>query len=337
MSFSYDRYNNRPNQRSSPRIFSGSSNRTALGYWVPLIVTVTAATVGVAAWIWSERTSADDDDLYGEYHEQQYAPPPPGPYPGPGETPPPGGAVQQPPPPPPEYVGDYEKDGYGGTSSVSHGVVRDDMPLSGDRMAEEQESYLAQWRRRTPSPQQFFDGASKRVAAGVAAVGRGLSSITEEEREGSRAEEVFSDHERWSEEAESLEREHVGRDAVAAGAGAAAGVGAAGALRGRQKERSGDVEPVVQQGKLPRAGRGRNRTVAIVVSALQKGESDDYNEKSAYSVQHAVGFDCPGQLMGRSLTESLVPPLTPHRSRLIRVNPPLNPDQRSASLKAPPH
>ncbi|CAD0086690.1 unnamed protein product [Aureobasidium mustum] len=36
--------------------------RSALGYWLPLVVTVTIATAGFAAWIWSERQQDDDDD-----------------------------------------------------------------------------------------------------------------------------------------------------------------------------------------------------------------------------------------------------------------------------------
>ena len=36
--------------------------RSALGYWLPLVVTVTIATVGLAAWIWSERQQDDDHD-----------------------------------------------------------------------------------------------------------------------------------------------------------------------------------------------------------------------------------------------------------------------------------
>ncbi|KAF2197535.1 hypothetical protein GQ43DRAFT_444163 [Delitschia confertaspora ATCC 74209] len=61
MSFSYDRYDRR----------QPSSRRSTLGYWVPLILTVTVATAGVVAWVWSERRededSSDDADLsYGE-------------------------------------------------------------------------------------------------------------------------------------------------------------------------------------------------------------------------------------------------------------------------------
>ncbi|KAK6006975.1 hypothetical protein QM012_005983 [Aureobasidium pullulans] len=36
--------------------------RSALGYWLPLVVTVTIATAGLAAWIWSERQQDEDDD-----------------------------------------------------------------------------------------------------------------------------------------------------------------------------------------------------------------------------------------------------------------------------------
>lgn len=67
MSFSYDRYDRRqPAQR-----------RTTLGYWVPLILTVTVATAGLAAWVWSERRddedeSSDDADLsYGEERDSK--------------------------------------------------------------------------------------------------------------------------------------------------------------------------------------------------------------------------------------------------------------------------
>jgi hypothetical protein len=71
--------------------------------------------------------------------------------------------------------------------------------------------------RRTPSPQQFFDSASKQVGAAAAAAGAALGSIIEEDKDpyyedGGRRRgrdgegEVFSDHERWSEEAEEKTR-----------------------------------------------------------------------------------------------------------------------------------
>ncbi|KAF2740585.1 hypothetical protein EJ04DRAFT_548156 [Polyplosphaeria fusca] len=69
MSFSYDRYD----RRQSP------SRRSTLGYWVPLIFTVTVATAGAVAWVWSERRddeeSSDDENLsYGEDRDRDVKP-----------------------------------------------------------------------------------------------------------------------------------------------------------------------------------------------------------------------------------------------------------------------
>ncbi|KAF1952213.1 hypothetical protein CC80DRAFT_452870 [Byssothecium circinans] len=154
MSFSYDRYD-----RQSP-----SSRRSTFGYWVPLIFTVTVATAGVAAWVWSERRDddeSDDADLsYGEdgYHKM----------PGPGPR---------------------------SHDSVSQGMVRD-----GDGDDEGLMSRVQGVMRRTPSPQQFFDTVSKKTAAGFAAAGAAagaaLASIREEDRD------AYADHNRWTEEAE---------------------------------------------------------------------------------------------------------------------------------------
>lgn len=61
MSFSYDRYDRRQNT---------AARRGTFSYWVPLVLTVTVATAGLAAWVWSERRddeeSNDDDLSYGE-------------------------------------------------------------------------------------------------------------------------------------------------------------------------------------------------------------------------------------------------------------------------------
>jgi hypothetical protein len=72
--------------------------------------------------------------------------------------------------------------------------------------------------RRTPSPQQFFDSASRQVLSAGAAAGAALSSIMEVDSNGDRHERVgrderdgFSDHERWSEEAEELQKSDTGR------------------------------------------------------------------------------------------------------------------------------
>ena len=50
--------------------YGASSNRSALGYWIPLALTLTAATVGVAAWIWSERDNEEESESEAE---QAYA------------------------------------------------------------------------------------------------------------------------------------------------------------------------------------------------------------------------------------------------------------------------
>jgi hypothetical protein len=190
MSFSYDRYDSR--RRAAP-----STRRSVFGHWVPLVLTVTIATAGIAAWVWSAREdhesstshSSDDDDLsYGEEtrttrEQGRDNKGPPG-YDGPE------GVIRE----------DEQQRG-GGGSGAQVGLVADVSRGVREVM------------RRTPSPQQAFDSVKKYGAASVAAagavVGGALSSIREEgsERSPSRskpksAEEVFSDHERWSEEAE---------------------------------------------------------------------------------------------------------------------------------------
>ncbi|KAL8994441.1 MAG: hypothetical protein Q9169_005586 [Polycauliona sp. 2 TL-2023] len=148
----------------SRRTTSGAS-RSALGYWIPLAVTVTVATAGLAAWIWNERKDHDDDDDNDYDRKGDAGSPPDSRHLGPGGVPyQPGGAGPQ-----------MQDDSFVGRVQ---GAIR-----------------------RTPSPQQIFDGASRRVVAGVtaagAAVGGALSAIKEEDRRD------FEDHSRWSEEAET--------------------------------------------------------------------------------------------------------------------------------------
>lgn len=50
------------NRYDAARRRQARPGRSALGYWVPLVVTVTIATAGLAAWIWSERQQDDDDN-----------------------------------------------------------------------------------------------------------------------------------------------------------------------------------------------------------------------------------------------------------------------------------
>ncbi|KAL8665404.1 MAG: hypothetical protein Q9202_002297 [Teloschistes flavicans] len=161
MSFSYDRY-----ERQRRTTSGGASRRSALGYWIPLAVTVTVATVGLAAWVWSERKDHDDDDDYYDDPKRDDPRPPI----------------------------DERELGPGGVPYHPSG--------NGPQMQDE--SFMTRMSsaiRRTPSPQQIFDGASRRVVAGMtaagAAVGGALSAIQEEDRRD------FEDHSRWSEEAET--------------------------------------------------------------------------------------------------------------------------------------
>jgi hypothetical protein len=63
-----DRYDTARRRQARP-------GRSALGYWLPLVVTVTIATAGLAAWIWSERqhdSDDDDNDRHDDAHDDTY-------------------------------------------------------------------------------------------------------------------------------------------------------------------------------------------------------------------------------------------------------------------------
>ncbi|RKF79797.1 putative peroxin-22-like protein [Golovinomyces cichoracearum] len=148
------------------------SRKDTLSYWLPLALTVSAAAIGVATWIWSEREDDDNDDL------------------------------------PPKY---QRKDSFS-ESSEGHLII--DKLESPDHHQNENttsqpsplynQSYMARMSsvlRRTPSPQQIFDGASRSIVDGITAagavVGTALGSIMEEDKN------AYKDHQTWSEEADS--------------------------------------------------------------------------------------------------------------------------------------
>ncbi|KXX73426.1 hypothetical protein MMYC01_210330 [Madurella mycetomatis] len=161
--------------------YESSRRRGVWSHWVPLALTLTVATVGVAAWAWSLRKDDDQEDAE----------------------------------PPNAYQDlDYENADYG--DNPPYGASRDvaNDPGLGDvqsRSADaaygpaqsQAESTATGWAalRRTPSPQQFFDSAKRTVAAGVtaagAAVGSALAAIREEDKT------AYADHETWSEEADA--------------------------------------------------------------------------------------------------------------------------------------
>ena len=144
--------------------------------------------------------------------------------------------------------------------------------------------------KRTPSPQQFFDSAGKQVSAGVAAAGAALGSIMEdsdehygdagqrrgESRSGERRVERktreerdgFSDHERWSEEADERRR------------------GAGGAVEAESERRA-------EAARKDDKGKGKaGRAVAVVVSAATNAELDREDEDAGYRTEHAVSPSC---------------------------------------------
>ncbi|MCJ1283052.1 hypothetical protein MMC26_002379 [Xylographa opegraphella] len=155
---SYDRHETSRRRQG----YGASTHRSTLGYWVPLVLTVTVATIGLAAWIWKERS---DDDDHNENRKR------------------PGG--------PPPALGNV------GNGQPAYARGSDNQPQDDATMMARMSGAL----RRTPSPQQIFDSASRHVVAGVAAagaaVGGALSSIREEDKRD------FEDHTRWSEEAKA--------------------------------------------------------------------------------------------------------------------------------------
>lgn len=228
MSYSYDRYETQRRRQT----YGASSRRTPLGYWVPLAITVTAATIGLAAWIWSERKDHENED----YDERGDGRPPP------------------------------THEDFGPGQSVH--------PRGAEGSHAEDESMIARMSgalRRTPSPQQLFDGASRRVVAGVAAagaaVGGALSSIREEDKRD------FEDHSRWSEEAQH----RTGDTSHQAGP------------QTRNVEASGPISAVRPQ--MPSVGHrpdDKRKAVAIVISAERKHHGHHSEEDVAYLQEHAV-------------------------------------------------
>ncbi|TEA15848.1 hypothetical protein C8034_v002007 [Colletotrichum sidae] len=155
-----------------------SRRRGVWSHWVPLAVTVTVATVGLAAWVWSQRKDEDDtpenDHLADlDYDNADY-----------GDNQAHGSARA--PKPPPSNVG-----------TETYGTA----DLSRDVPPETWGARMSGALRRTPSPQQFLETAGKTVTAGVAAAGavagRALAAIREEDKN------AYADHETWSEEADA--------------------------------------------------------------------------------------------------------------------------------------
>ena len=288
----------RDNRRNRPSYYAPpsrghSSSHSVLGYWVPLVVTGTLAIGGLAAWIWSERSEDDED----EYPSPKPERPPTGegkPYPTQGSQPYPGPPPQQAPSAvgtaPPAYPGGPVPGPPPGGEAASY-YQQDsqsrDVYASGQQQHDEAGWYgrVQGVMRRTPSPQQFFENASKQVSAGWAAAGAALGSIVEEEKDDDyedsrrairseerraerrtagreeREKEGFSDHERWSEEADEKQR-----------------------VSTVEAESSRRVGAAREDGK----GKGRaKRAVAVVVSADTDVDMQA-DEGAGYRTEHAV-------------------------------------------------
>ncbi|KAK4996727.1 hypothetical protein LTR66_003727 [Elasticomyces elasticus] len=241
MSYPYDR-----RDRRRPLYAPSSSPRTTLGYWVPLVVTVSIATAGLVAWIWSERSEgeSDDDESGDGRRPEEFDKPPSG----------------------------WNRPTYPSSIQDTRGVVEE----------ESFRSRVSSAIRRTPSPQQLFDAAGHRLAAGVVAagavVGGALGSIREEDdpqHEEGRREDGFSDHERWSEEAAISDRvEAQSRDGKAAVQ-----------VNTEASNASARSGPAAREHQ---SGRGKSRrTIAVVVSAETKLDTSDQEDLS-YRTEHAT-------------------------------------------------
>ncbi|KAK2776226.1 hypothetical protein FQN53_002756 [Emmonsiellopsis sp. PD_33] len=212
---------------AGPTGFSSTGRRTALGYWLPLIFTVGVATVSLAAWVWSERQDDDDDDDDDGRPQRRR-------HDGAPINLDSGGQYPQP-------EGDYAR-----TTGAYDGQHEDASVISRVQGA----------LRRTPSPQQLFDGASRKVAAGVAAAGAAVGGALTAIREEGAGD--FEDHSRWTEEANSrgiVPPSHTAEPPAMSGALAS------------------NLPPPAQLA----AGKHR-KTVAIVVSSVSEVDDTDGTE-----------------------------------------------------------
>ena len=248
MSSSYDRYETTRRRQ----VYGASTRRSTFGHWIPLALTVTVATVGLVAWIWKERNESEeyDDDTKDPSGGSR-------PGGGTGSVGPGTGGHPGPVGGPPLNYGNI------GAGQPPYARGPEAQPGDDASMLARMSGAL----RRTPSPQQIFDGASRRVAAGVAAagavVGGALSSIREEDKRD------FEDHSRWSEEAQAqfgITSLPVAKDARVAP----------------------PVDSTVRQPgiKVP----DKRKAVAIVISA-EAHQHDPDEDEVAYLQEHAVRIE----------------------------------------------
>ncbi|CRL28521.1 unnamed protein product [Penicillium camemberti] len=215
--------------------FSSTGGRTAIGYWLPLALTAGIATISIAAWIWSERNDDEDEDDRPHGDGRPYPPPV-----GPGSD-----------HPPPSYTtGDYAR-------SAGAEVLPGDASYDHSMMARMQGAL-----RRTPSPQQIFDGASKRVVAGVTAAGAFVGGALTSIREDNKGEGDYEDHSRWSEEAQT---------------------------RAHERSQQGVIAPTMSGGLPSRPANipdKDKKVVVIVVSSVSSADDDEFPSEHASILSH---------------------------------------------------
>lgn len=168
----------------APERYDSRRNGT-WGHWVPLVVTLSLATAGVAAWAWSQRRDSDSDDdepglVYGNANTNAN---------NQGAQGAAGGYASQ----------------YDASSSRAHAA-----PSVGDETVGAAGSDVSGWGarmsgalRRTPSPQQFLDSTGKTVAAGFAAAGAAMGKALSSIREDDDGRGPYPDGNPWSEEADA--------------------------------------------------------------------------------------------------------------------------------------
>ena len=234
------------NERRSRR---GIVSKSTLGYWVPLGLTIVAATLTLAAWVWSEQRETEDgyDDESGSSRARDE------------DT---------------DRVAQGQ--GYSDSQFPDEETARGPEGSSAGVMARMSDAI-----RRTPSPQQILDQASRKVATSIAAagaaVGGALSSIREERDD-------FGDHSRWSEEPGAKVREgdaqlgHLASKPASSAELPSQGVGGDAADMGRLGTHRA---PMPQR---TAAAPRKRKSVAVVVACSAGGElprDPSYQEEDA--------------------------------------------------------
>lgn len=250
---------------------SSTSGRSGISFWLPLVLTVGVATAGVAAWIWNERQDDETFTSSEDYTDEE------------------------------SRTEARTADTVTVDNSrpirmeVEESVTTSSQTRMESRNVEDQTVYsrFSGAIARTPSPQQIFDGASKKVVAGFAAAGAAvggvLTSIREEEKD------EFVDHSRWSEEyahragadPSTIPGAAIGTAAVVKELGAEVGSQVVGGATAPLPPRQ-EIRP---QAPIKRRDPNKKRkSVAIVVSAETSGAIDAEPMSAGSFGEHIVSL-----------------------------------------------